>query len=166
MTRLNLAALPFVAVVLVALPIAGCSDQETDSGNGYVPKVMQDTDNDGIPDKCEWFFGTDPNKTDTDNDALADGSEDADGDGYTNYQEMKPYADKDMCPPVPDGGLEAAADVVTQDASEDAGGDAAEDAAEDGSAGDAAATDAEGDAASETGGEDASDAEATDAATE
>jgi len=120
---------------------------------------MQDTDNDGIPDKCEPFFGTDPNKTDTDNNALADGSEDHDGDGYTNYQEMKPYSDKDMCPPEPDaGGKEAAADAETQDAAEDGGQDAADE--------DAEASDAEADALVEAAAEAASDAEATDAATE
>lgn len=163
MSRLPLVALRFVALALAASSAIGCSDQESEPDNGYHPIVMTDSDRDGIPDQCEAFFGTDPNKADTDNDALADGSEDADGDGYTNYQEMKPYADKGKCPPETDGGKEAAADSETPDA--------ADDAETDGQTGDANEPDAEADVLLETGGDaepasDASDAEATDSAAE
>lgn len=150
----------FLAVALAAVLAPACGEQETEE-NGYHPVVMTDTDRDGIPDICEAFFGTDPNNFDTDNDAVADGSEDHDGDGYTNYQEMAPYGDKGLCPPPGDAGKEAAADVEVQDAAADGEPpDATPDATTD------AAPEAEIDAQAEAAAEDASDAEATDAAAE
>lgn len=163
-------ALRFGVLALAAATAVGCSDQESEDDT-YKPVVMTDTDQDGVPDKCEAFFGTDPAKPDTDNDALADGAEDHDGDGYTNYQEMKPYADKDRCPPEPDGGKEAAADGAAEDAADGAqqDGQAEDGAQQDGQTEDGAALDAEADVLAETGsdaepGADASDGEAMDAA--
>ncbi len=146
------------ALTLCAFALSACG--ETDEGPAKKPVVqMTDTDKDGVPDKCEPFFGTDPNKVDTDNNGLGDGQEDHDGDGYSNFHEMVPYADQDMCTPEPDGGKKDAAPDVAAEAAQAAGADAADDDAE---------SDAEG---TETGddaavADDASDAETTDAAAE
>ena len=62
--------------------------------------VPVDTDKDGLDDQREREIGTDPNKSDTDNDGLSDGDEviiwktnplnpDTDGDGYPDGQEVR-----------------------------------------------------------------------------
>ncbi|HQP36394.1 MAG TPA: hypothetical protein PLI95_14495 [Polyangiaceae bacterium] len=152
------AVIRIAALTLCTFALSACG--ETDEGPAKKPVVqMTDTDKDGVPDKCEPFFGTDPNKVDTDNNGLGDGQEDHDGDGYSNFHEMVPYADQDMCPPEPDGGKTDAAADVAAEAAQEAGEDAAD-------------TDAESDAeGTETGddaaiADDASDAETTDAAAE
>jgi Bacterial TSP3 repeat len=64
--------------------------EETTAGGGGAPqgrpsgggkKQAADTDKDGLPDRKEATFGTDPNNPDTDGDGLPDGLDDANGDG-------------------------------------------------------------------------------------
>lgn len=67
--------------------------------NGSVLVVEKDVDNDGLPDFDEHARGTDPQKQDSDNDALSDGDEvltyhtdplnqDTDGDNLNDYEEV------------------------------------------------------------------------------
>lgn len=72
--------------LLITKPITGQDDNK-------------DTDGDGIPDKSEEIYSTDPEKFDSDGDDLSDGKEvllgtnplniDTDGDGLTDGQEIK-----------------------------------------------------------------------------
>ena len=64
--------------------------EETTAGGGGAPQgrpsgggknQAADTDRDGLPDRKEATFGTDPNNPDTDGDGLPDGLDDANGDG-------------------------------------------------------------------------------------
>tara|TARA_R110001592_G_scaffold195756_1_gene443455 strand:+ start:1369 stop:2196 length:828 start_codon:yes stop_codon:yes gene_type:complete len=47
-----------------------------------------DSDGDGIPDSMEELLGLDANSSDSDDNGVADGDEDFDGDGITNAQEV------------------------------------------------------------------------------
>ena len=57
---------------------AGDYDSAVDDdliGSGTDPTVSIDSDNDGLPDRLEAQFGTDPNDEDTDKDGMLDGWE-------------------------------------------------------------------------------------------
>lgn len=64
-----------------------CDELESYYGTN---KESQDTDGDGISDYDEIFIiGSDPTKTDTDSDGVSDYNEDADGDKLSNGDELK-----------------------------------------------------------------------------
>lgn len=61
----------------------------------YAPPPLEDTDHDGLPDRCETeIFGTDPSKEDTDDNGIPDGDEDHDNDGMTNLEEQNVAGDR------------------------------------------------------------------------
>ncbi len=54
-----------------------------------VPPISEDSDQDGLCDKCETeMFATNPAMADTDSDGILDGQEDHDGDGLANVEEL------------------------------------------------------------------------------
>ena len=53
-----------------------CFDEAWEQKYGLIPvNSMQDTDQDGLSDRLEYMYETDPKKTDTDSDSFADGRE-------------------------------------------------------------------------------------------
>jgi len=69
--------------------LSGYGDVDTD-GDGIGNKADPDDDNDGLPDEVEEnILGTNPLQIDTDGNGTPDGDEDADGDGFTNIQELQ-----------------------------------------------------------------------------
>ncbi len=92
--------------------MGGEVDQFTDTGTAT---AISDSDVDGLLDKDEFLFGTDPQNKDTDDDGVLDGLEvqiganpsksgdymfDSDGDGYSNLREeisgTDPYNGEDI----------------------------------------------------------------------
>ena len=75
---------------------------QTKTDNFKVAADTADNDGDGLPDRAEFLFGTDPNNPDTDRDGISDGDEvnvyhtdpfkfDTDGDGFSDGDEVNVY---------------------------------------------------------------------------
>lgn len=76
------------------------SDKDSDELPDYIEELfgtdpnIDDTDGDGLSDGIEKdILGCDARKYDTDGDGTSDGEEDADGDGLSNYEEIKGKTD-------------------------------------------------------------------------
>lgn len=67
-------------------------DDKTESENQSDP-LDPNKDGDKLIDGAEYWSGTDSNVFDTDGNGVQDGDEDADGDGYTNYEETSVACD-------------------------------------------------------------------------
>lgn len=69
-----------------------------------------DTDRDGVPDEIEVLLGLNPNRSDSNNNGVADGDEDFDGDGLSNSAEIllgsDPRNPRSINPNVLDGDLD------------------------------------------------------------
>ena len=82
---------PGAYVLTVAPPIADLAGNVLGEPSYVYFRIISDldTDGDGLPDDYEIeYLGTDPNDTDSDNDGLADSSEDSDRDGLSNLYEI------------------------------------------------------------------------------
>ncbi|MBN2194621.1 MAG: cobalamin-dependent protein [Polyangiaceae bacterium] len=76
------------AAATIAAAVMSCGG-ETTGVSEYAPPPMRDSDDDGLPDRCEEeIFGTDPNDADTDDDGVMDGSENHDGGALNNLEEQ------------------------------------------------------------------------------
>jgi hypothetical protein len=122
-------------------PPPQCIDQD---GDAVCDKIDPDDDNDGMPDKVEASYGTDPLDADSDDDGLSDGAEvnthgtdpldpDSDDDGLSDGEEVGTYGTSPLLPDTEADGmpdpfevarLSCGLDPLADDGSGDADADA------------------------------------------
>jgi hypothetical protein len=96
-----------------AMSLQGLDDSDSDgladwfedlyAGSETGMTYSADGDGDGLNNLYEYLCNTNPDDTDTDNDAIADGSEDDDGDGLNNSQEQTAGTDPQLTDTDDDG---------------------------------------------------------------